>query len=221
MKQTNKVLFIILVVAMIFSFRASKSISQVTDVDGNVYKTVTIGTQVWTVENLNVEHYRNGDLIPQVQDADKWAKLTTGGWCYYENNSENEITYGKLYNWYAVNDPRGLAPEGWHIPTEAEWQTLIDFLGGTKIAGKKMKSTSGWNENGNGTNESGFSGLPEGVCNLEGKFFGIGGGGGWWNITETNELNAWVINIGCESDAVFKGSGSKKNGFSVRCLRIN
>ena len=105
-------------------------------------KGVAIGSQVWTSTNLNVSTYRNGDVIPQVQDRDAWAKLTTGAWCYYENNAANGTKYGKLYNWYAVNDARGLAPAGWHIPTDQEWTVLENSLGDD--AGKKMKSTSGW-----------------------------------------------------------------------------
>ena len=104
---------------------------------------VSIGKQVWTTKNLDVTTYRNGDVIPQVQDANAWEKLTTGAWCYYENKTANGKKYGKLYNWNAVNDPRGLAPKGYHIPTDAEWTILTDYLGGDTIAGTKMKSTSG------------------------------------------------------------------------------
>ena len=113
----------------------------VTDVDGNVYPTVIIGTQTWTQTNLNVSHYRNGDIIPQVTDPTAWANLTTGPWCYYNNDPANGAIYGKLYNWYAVNDPRGLAPIDYHIPTDAEWTIIIDYFGGENIAGGKMKST--------------------------------------------------------------------------------
>jgi hypothetical protein len=107
-------------------------------------QTVTIGSQVWTSTNLNVSTYRNGEVIPQVNDGEVWAKLTTGAWCYYDNDSSNGTKYGKLYNWYALNDPRGLAPKGYHIPTNAEWTALTDYLGGEAVAGIKMKSTSGW-----------------------------------------------------------------------------
>ena len=112
-------------------------------------------------ENLNVEYYRNGDIIPQVQDEHEWASLKTGAWCYYENDPANGKKYGKLYNWYAVNDTRGLVPEGWHIPSYSEWRELIEYLG-EDSAGTKMKSTSGWFENGNGTNSSGFGALGAG-----------------------------------------------------------
>ena len=107
-------------------------------------KGVAIGSQVWMSTNLNVSTYRNGDVIPQVQDQVTWNNLTTGAWCYYENNAANGTKYGKLYNWYAVNDARGLAPAGWHIPTDGEWTVLSTYLGGEDVAGKKMKSTSGW-----------------------------------------------------------------------------
>jgi uncharacterized protein (TIGR02145 family) len=109
---------------------------------------VTIDTQTWTTKNLDVSNFRNGDTIPHVQDKNAWAKLTSGAWCYYENNNANYDSigsiYGKLYNWYAVNDPRGLAPNGYHIPTHAEWNILRDNLGGEEIAGAKMKSNQGW-----------------------------------------------------------------------------
>jgi uncharacterized protein (TIGR02145 family) len=107
-------------------------------------QTVIIGSQVWTSTNLNVSTYRNGDIIPQVKDKDAWAGLTTGAWCYYENDAANGTKYGKLYNWYAVNDARGLAPKGYHIPSDAEWTKLTDYLGGRSAAGTKMKSAVGW-----------------------------------------------------------------------------
>ena len=109
-----------------------------------ILSSVVIGTQTWTTKNLDVETYRNGDVIPQVQDATAWSNLTSGAWCYYENNTANGSTYGKLYNWYAVNDPRGLAPNGYYIPSDADWKILTDYLGGESAAGTKMKSTSGW-----------------------------------------------------------------------------
>jgi uncharacterized protein (TIGR02145 family) len=171
--------------------------SQVTDINGKNYRTVIIGTQTWMAENLDVDKFRNGDPIPQAKSNTEWeqaGKNKMPAWCYYDNDPKNGAKYGKLYNWYAVNDSRGLAPEGWHVPSDAEWTTLGDHLGDE--AGKKMKSTSGWQgygckrcdggseefkkicssckgkqENssepfsGNGTNSSGFSGLPGGGRN--------------------------------------------------------
>ena len=132
-------------------------------------QTITIGTQVWMTKNLDVATFRNGDPIPQAKTDEEWEKAGENqqpAWCYYDNDPANGAKYGKLYNWYAVNDSRGLAPVGYHIPSDAEWTILTDFLGGEKVAGTKMKSTDFWADyegnSGNGTNESGFSGLPGG-----------------------------------------------------------
>ena len=185
----------------------------------NYGQTVTIGTQVWTSKNLNVSTYRNGDVIPQVQDEQAWAKLTTGAWCYYNNDSSNGTKYSKLYNWYAVHDPRGLAPNGYHIPTDEEWKKLTDYLGGESGAGTKMKSTSGWNNNGNGTNSSGFSGLPGGYRTNDGTFDDIGDFGLWWSSTESDTYDAWTRYLGYDGGYVYRGYDNKGGGFSVRCLR--
>ena len=178
---------------------------------------IKIGTQTWTTKNLDVTKYRNGDAIPQVQDKNAWAKLKTGAWCYYENNTANGTTYGKLYNWFAVNDTRGLAPKGYHIPTDAEWTILTDNLG--EEAGTKMKSTSGWDNNGNGTNTSGFAGLPGGFRYNYGYFYYIGAYGSWWSSSEYNPNNALYRGLGYSNGNVYRSYGSKLSGFSVRCLR--
>ena len=128
-------------------------------------QTVTIGKQVWMTKNLDVSTFRNGDPIPEAKTNEAWKAAGENkqpAWCYYDNDPKNGTKYGKLYNWYAVNDPRGLAPAGYHIPTDAEWTVLTDYLGGEDVAFKKMKSPSGWVKKGNGTNSSGFSGLPAG-----------------------------------------------------------
>ena len=180
---------------------------------------VKIGTQTWTSTNLDVTTYRNGDVIPQVVQDTTWASLTTGAWCYYENKAENGTIYGKLYNWYAVNDPRGLAPKGYHIPTDAEWTILTDYLGGDTIAGTKMKSTSGWDNNGNGTNTSGFAGLPGGYRDPNGNFDDIGANGYWWSSSESNTNYAWRRYLYYNYGNVFRYDYNKHFGFSVRCLR--
>jgi uncharacterized protein (TIGR02145 family) len=159
------------------------------DATTNNLNTIKIGTQTWTTKNLDVTTYRNGEVIPQVQDANAWANLRTGAWCYYENNTANGSSYGKLYNWYAVNDPRGLAPKGYHIPSDAEWTKLSDNLGDE--AGTKMKSSSGWKNNGNGTNTSGFAGLPGVYRSSNGDFYDIGANGSWWSSSEDDTDNAW------------------------------
>ena len=189
---------------------------------------ITIGTQTWTRENLNVTKYRNGDVIPEVQDKTEWANLTTGAWCYYNNITSNGIIYGKLYNWYAVNDPRGLAPKGYHIPTDAEWTTLTTYLGGLSVAGTKMKSTTswddfifnGWPNNGNGTNTSGFTGLPGGYRYfINGDFLGIGAQGGWWSSSEYLTFYALTRNLSSSSAIVNNYYIDKQYGYSVRCLK--
>lgn len=219
MKKTNKVLLAILSVVMLSAFGFIKSEAQVTDKDGNVYKTVTIGTQEWTSENLNVEHYRNGDLIPQVQNKNEWLNLTTGAWCYYNNDSANGKTYGKLYNWFAVNDSRGLAPEGWHIPSDTEWTILTDFLGGA--VGGKLKATTLWQSpNTEATNESGFTGLPGGGRGSNGRFDFIGKFCFFWSASEDVNGTKWNRNLRYNrSDVGRDGGNYEKDGLSVRCVR--
>ena len=180
--------------------------------------TVKIGTQTWTTKNLEVTTYRNGDVIPQVQDASAWTSLTTGAWCYYNNDASNGTKYGKLYNWYAVNDPRGLAPKGFHIPSDAEWTVLTDYLGGTAAAGTKMKSSTGWDANGNGTNSSGFAGFPGGYRLYYGTFDYVGSYGFWWCATEDSSFDAWFRFLYCNNGVVYRDDFSKQNAFSVRCL---
>ena len=190
--------------------------------------TVVIGTQQWTDKNLDVLTYRNGDLIPQVTDATAWAALTTGAWCYFNNDpSGYGSIYGKLYNWYAVNDPRGLAPQGWHIATSDELATLRTTLGGSTVAGAKMKTTTRWTtpntlyKGAGATNESGFSGLPGSYRDSDGSFFNfIGQEGYWWTATEFNTTIAYHYQLGKDFDnAVWGKILNKKRGFSVRCVR--
>jgi len=219
MKQAQNILFAFFIAAFILLLNLNNSISQVTDKDGNTYKTVTINKQIWMAENLNVEHYRNGDAIPQVQDKEEWDNLTTGAWCYYDNNSSNGTPYGKLYNWYAVNDPRGLAPDGWHVPSDEEWTKLIDFLGGSEVAGEKMKTTSGWIENGNGKNSSGFSAVPSGYRNHEGYFINMGKNALYWSTTEMNSENVWFRNVIGSIPDVYRPNYAKDFGLSIRCIK--
>jgi uncharacterized protein (TIGR02145 family) len=183
--------------------------------------TIVIGTQQWMEKNLDVMTYRNGDVIPQVTDATEWAGLTTGAWCYYNNDPLNGAIYGKLYNWYAVNDPRGLAPQGWHIPTDAEWTTLCNLLGGSATAGGKMKTTgtTRWTSNTNATNESGFSGLPGGERNVYGTFVNIGSNGGWWSATLYDPTLAWYRYLLSNYGYLNRLGNFKDHGYSVRCLR--
>lgn len=185
------------------------------------YNSVKIEAQQWMEKNLDVTTYRNGDIIPQVTDATAWANLTTGAWCYYNNDPKNGAIYGKLYNWYAVVDPRGLAPSGWHIPTDEEWTNLSDTLGGRDVAGGKMKTTGTtlWDSpNASATNKSGFAGLPSGVRNSYGSFSNLGDSGFWWSATENSATVAWYRNLYYNIGFLSRNYGFKSTGFSVRCL---
>jgi uncharacterized protein (TIGR02145 family) len=187
-----------------------------------VCKEITIGTQTWTGCNLDVTTYRNGDVIPQVQDPTEWANLTTGAWCYYNNAIGNNYTYGKLYNWYAVNDPRGLAPEGWHIPSDEEWTTLKDYIGGEFVAGGKLKEAglTHWNSpNIDATNEFCFTALPGGTRYDIGSYSDIGDYGYWWSSTESSTSNAWYSILGHDSGEANRGGSIKKAGLSVRLVK--
>ncbi len=209
MKKNNLILTIVVLTVILFS-------------TSGYAQTVTIGTQVWTSKNLNVSTYRNGDVIPQVQDKKAWANLTTGAWCYYGNDASNGTKYGKLYNWYAVNDPRGLAPQGWHVPSDAEWTILETALGGSLVAGGKMKEagTLNWTTpNTGGNNNSGFAGLPGGYRNGNGSFDFVGDGGYWWSSTEFNTAVAWFRYLYYNYGIIYRNYFSKYYGFSVRCLR--
>ena len=204
-------------------FKSSRGwVSLKTSSDAAFLPTIVIGKQQWMKENLDVVTYRNGDIIPQVTDPTAWSALTTGAWCYYNNDPANGAIYGKLYNWYAVNDARGLAPQGWHIPTDAEWDTLSIKLGGNSVAGGKMKTTgtTRWTTpNTSATNESGFAGLPGGYRLNIGAFYGVGDFGSWWSATEFSTTFAWYRYLYYFDGSLYRLNGNKTYGFSVRCLR--
>lgn len=188
------------------------------DQDKHIFKLVKIRDQVWMAENLNVSSYRNGDTIPHVKSPSDWAKLKTGAWCYYDNKSENGEKYGKLYNWYAVNDPRGLAPKGFHIPTDEEWTRLIENLG-EEEAGAKIKAKRGWKDNSNATNEAGFSGLPGGYRYYVGSFLYVGNNACFWSATESKNKNkAWGRTLHSNFTEVGRDDGGIGSGLSVRCI---
>jgi uncharacterized protein (TIGR02145 family) len=195
------------------------------------FTTVKIGGQVWMAENLNVDHYRNGDPIPQVQDSVKWSKITYGAWCYSNNDPEFGRMYGKYYNWYAVNDPRGLAPEGWHVPTDSEWKILEKYLGMGQVnadttgrrgtdEGDKLKSNSGWVDNGNGSNSSGFNALPGGWRRSSNGIFGpLGGSTYFWSSSEYDSSSAWMRSLYYNSAYISRGSLLKQGGYFIRLIR--
>ena len=185
------------------------------------YPIVTIGSQVWMQKNLNVCKYRNGDDIPEVTDPTQWANLKTGAWCYYNNDPANGPIYGKLYNWYAVNDSRGLAPVGYHVPSDGELTTLTTFLGGEMLAGGRMKTATGWDApNTSATNSSEFSGLPGGHRFSYGPFVSVGKNCFLWSSSEYNTLNdAWYRYLSSTNGTAYRTTTLKVTGFSVRCLR--
>ncbi len=198
----------------------------ITDNDGNTYKTVYIGTQQWMAENLKVSKYSDGTTIPNITDNTQWQNNTTGAWSYYNNDATNNAKYGKLYNWYAVstttNGNKNVCPLGWHLPTDAEWTVLTDYLGGTNVAGGKMKEvgTVSWNSsNTDATNTSLFTGLPGGFRNYYGSYGFIGLSGNWWSSTGNNTYSAWLRNLHTYNEDASRGYDSKSYGFSVRCLR--
>ncbi len=183
---------------------------------------VKIGTQVWMTRNLSVKVYRNGDPIHQKQSNPDWEKQSenkVGVYGFIMNKPELEEKYGLIYNWYAVNDPRGLAPEGWRVPTEEDWQILIDYLGGYLAAGQFLKSTVGWSANGNGNNKSGFSAVPGGFMGYYGESYQEGFTGGWWTTSEISEFFAKGFSMVFDEFTVKKSNGYKFDGFSLRCIK--
>jgi uncharacterized protein (TIGR02145 family) len=190
--------------------------------DGKKYSIVKINSQVWMSENLNASVYRNGDPIRYARTPEDWldaAARFEGAWCYYDNDPKNGEVYGKLYNWHAVNDKRGLAPEGYHIPSDAEWSVLVEYLGGEQIAGFKMKSTTGWGNNGNVDNSSGFNGMPGGTCEYDGKFYYCSEKGFFWSTREGGTGLALGRYLHNNYGWVHGFVSEKGGGFSVRCLR--
>ena len=217
---TNTKVFFKFLLLMLLLFLSRKSFSQVNDYDQNAYKTVFINTQEWMSENLKVEHFRNGDPIPQVQNPAEWANLKTPAWCYYDNDSANNSVYGKLYNWYAVNDPRGLAPEGWRVAADADWITLVNHCGCGELAGGKLKALTYWNEPNTGAyDEYGFSALPGGYRYTNGMFSYLGKFGCFWTSTVSKDDNAWYRYLDYIQTNVFRYDESKVTGMSVRCLK--
>jgi uncharacterized protein (TIGR02145 family) len=195
----------------------------VTDNDGNVYNTVTIGTQVWLTENLKTTKYNDGTAIPLVTDYTAWSNLTAPGYCWYDNNEATyKNTYGALYNWYTVSTGK-LCPTGWHVPSDAEWTTLTTSLGDESVAGDKLKETgtAHWTSPNRGaTNETGFTALPGGHRYVDGMCNYIGLGGYWWSSTEVSTASAWLRFMSCYDAGVYSYDYySKQEGFSIRCLR--
>ena len=198
------------------------------------FNSVKIGNQIWMTENLNLDRFRNGDIIPEAKTAEEWkaaGNTKRPAWCYYHNDPKNGDKYGKLYNWFAVNDSRGLAPEGFKIATLSDWSELIDFLGGTSVAGGKLKSSTGWVSDGramgllkvsDSTNESQFTALPSGLVRQDGNFDAEGTTGTWWTSTpdETNAVKAARLYIEFCYKIVHQSFSNKGMGLAVRCVKV-
>ena len=231
MKNKNQLQFCLLIISGLLSIILPGCLKSddhnepavtVTDVDGNVYNTITIGSQVWMKENLKTTRYRNGDLIPNVTDPTQWYNITTGAYCDYENDPVNSATYGRLYNWFAVNSGN-LAPAGWHIPSDAEWTTLENYLGDAATAGGKLKETgtAHWQSpNADATNQTGFTALPGGYRSSTGSFYEITYKGEWWTSTTGSDISYGYyrfldFNIGF----ILRDEDYKVDGNSVRCIR--
>ena len=177
---------------------------------------------IWATRNLDVDTFKNGEKIPEMRTAAMWAKANTDktpAWCYYMSNADSGKVYGKLYNFYAVTDPRGLAPAGWHVATDADYKILIEFLGGEKTAGVKLKNKCGWILNGNGTNSVGFSGLAGGSRACDGEFDYIGYYGIYWTSDLFGTNHGWYYTLSASQERIFKDSNLKGCGFSVRCIK--
>ena len=200
--------------------------STVTDYDGNIYNTVTIGTQVWMAENLKTTTLNDGTVISTASDNATWSNLSTPGYCFYNDAGINKNTYGALYNYLAVKSGK-LAPQGWHVPTDAEWTVLITYLGGENAAGGLMKSTGTveasdgkWlAPNTGATNESGFSALPGGYRSFDGVFYANGSYGNWWTVTDSYASLAFYCYLHSSDTKALGDIFNEKGGFSVRCVK--
>jgi uncharacterized protein (TIGR02145 family) len=195
----------------------------VTDIEGYTYRTITIGAQVWMAENLRVTRYRDGTAISTESGKTKWSNLILGAYCLPESESTAGIeTFGLLYNFNAVNDARGLSPEGWHVPTAEEWRTLIDYLGGVEQAGGRMRETSSglWRTSIPGsTNESRFSAVPAGGRGRLGSATDVGYFATWWSSTSFDSTYAWHWGLYPDKNSIRSNPGHKSSGFSVRCIK--
>lgn len=234
----NKKTIICLCFHLVFTLLFSKSIHAerhiyTFNLDTNIYKSVKIGKQEWMSQNLDVAFFRNGDSIKEVFSADEWDKAANEkipAFIFYSrglvDNEQIECS-GKFYNWYAVIDPRGLAPLGWHVPNVAEWQIMIDYTGGFTYAGKTNKSISGWKNKkmepqGNGTNSSGFNALPVGIYytkNGKGYFDFVNMFSSWWTTESKNNSDAWLYFFSCEGDGSGTAARRKSSGIGVRCIK--
>ena len=219
MKYKNVIL---LVATLVCTGLSGIHAQNVKDIEGNVYKTVTIGKQVWMAENLKTTKFNDGTAISLVAEDQAWGALTTPAFCWYNKDAAvNKNTYGALYNWSTVSTNK-LCPKGWHVSTDAEWTALTTYLGGESVAGGKLRETgiTHWEKPNTGaTNESGFTTLPGGYRNNHGAFANIGFFGFWWSATEYVPTASWCRTMGCAGSDVLRIYSLKKNGYSVRCIQ--
>jgi uncharacterized protein (TIGR02145 family) len=193
------------------------------------YREVVIGHQTWMSENLNVITFNNGDTIPEAKTVSEWRtflRKREPAWCYFNNDKSNDSTYGKLYNCYAILDPRGLAPKNWKIPSSDDWEVLFNAMGGKRVAGAKLKSSKGWRHNGNGSNSSGFNGLPSGSRGLamittNNGFSRNGSTNVWWSstrIAHSFEMIAYSLHFKSDKVSTFWETFAS-DGYAVRCIK--
>mgnify|MGYP000874245076 FL=1 len=195
---------------------------KITDIDGNEYKIVTIGSQIWMAGNLKTTKYSNGDPISNVTNVSEWSSLSTGAYANYGNDANNGKTYGRLYNWYAVTDSRNICPTGWHVPSHAEWTTLAASLGGESQAGGKLKEegTTNWSSPNTGaTDESNFKALPGGIRGVGGAYSNKGDYGYFWTVTANSSYYAWYRYLYYMGAEITSSSEDKRSGLSVRCIK--
>jgi uncharacterized protein (TIGR02145 family) len=195
------------------------------DIDGNIYRTVAIGNQVWMAENLKTTKYSDNSNIPDASGNNTWSSLSTPGYCWYDNNAASyKGPFGALYNWYTVKTAK-LCPSGWHVPTDSEWSNLTTFLGGENVAGKKLKEAGAgllWiSLNPETSNSSGFTARPGGARDSDGSFHSLAGYCGFWSSTENNKDEAIARDLQNDLNEVGSGGVDKKTGFSVRCIKDN
>jgi uncharacterized protein (TIGR02145 family) len=211
----------LLMVFTIVNTATAQNSGVVQDQDGNNYKTIKIGNQVWMAENLRTTKYNDGTPIPLVLDKNAWIILSTPAYCWYNNDTIYKNLVGALYNGYAVNTEK-LCPKGWHISTDSEWSVLIDHLGGETVAGGKLKEsgTKNWSEPNTGaTNETNFNSLPGGTRYSNGLYFSMKNAGSWWTLNKSNPLNGWYRSMNYTSKSVTRNYTDLTNGNSIRCVK--
>jgi len=217
-KITSLVLLVLFVIC-------SLEAQEIKDYDGNTYKEISYGQQKWLACNLKVSHFRNGDPIMHAETIEEWLKAAQQGipaWCYPGNDKRNDFKHGKLYNWYAVNDPRGLSPEGWNIPANSDWMQLVKSLNGNDVAGGRLKQPGDW-KSGSGTNSIGFSALPSGYRDGSGTFKDFGKSAGWWSVSSPVDVKPtdekYYVRIKDRSSGVNYLPVARSFGLSVRCVK--